>query len=119
MKTFLKLIPLTAFVPGFAFALGEFTQVQGMLTGFTTIINNILVPLVFAIAFLMFLWGMFKTFILGGSDEGKQTEGKQLMMYSIIGFMVMVAIWGIVNLLLGEVGITGGGSISIPSVPGQ
>ena len=117
MKTFLKLIPLTAFVPGLALAFGEFTGAQTMFTGFTTIINTVLVPLVFALAFLMFLWGMFKTFILGGSDEGKQTEGKQLMMYAIIGFVVMVALWGIVNLLLGEFGLTAGGTVTLPQSP--
>ncbi len=117
MKTFLKLIPLTALVPGFAFAIGEFTEAQAMFSGFTTIINTVLVPLVFALAFLMFLWGMFKTFILGGSDEGKQTEGKQLMMYAIIGFVVMVALWGIVNLLLGEFGISAGETVTLPQSP--
>lgn len=117
MKTFLKLIPLTALVPGFAFAIGDFTQAQTMFQNFTIIINSILVPFVFAIAFLAFLWGMFKTFILGGSDEGKQTEGKQLMMYAIIGFVVMVALWGIVNLVLSEIGIGQGQTVVLPTSP--
>ncbi len=119
MKTFLKLIPLTALVPGFAFALGEFQEVSGMFEGFTAIINDILVPLVFALAFLMFLWGMFKTFILGGGDEAKQSEGKQLMVYSIIAFVVMVAIWGIVNLLLGEIGLDSTTIITAPKSIGS
>ena len=117
MKTFLKLIPLTALVPSFTFAIGEFTEVSAMFVNFTNIINTILVPLVFAIAFLVFLWGMFTTFILGGSDEDKQKEGRNLMVYAIIGFVVMVAIWGIVNLVLGEIGVAGGGTVTLPVSP--
>ncbi len=63
------------------------------------LINNILIPLVFAIAILALLWGILKAFIIGGGDEEKQKEGKQLIMYAIIGFVVMVALWGIVNLI--------------------
>lgn len=80
-------------------------------------INRILVPFVFAIAFLVFIWGVFQTFILGGGDEEKQSKGKQLMMYAIVGFVLMVSIWGIVNLVAGGFGLTEGGPTTIPSGP--
>ena len=32
------------------------------------IINGVLVPVLFAVAFIVFLWGAFKTFILGASS---------------------------------------------------
>ena len=36
-------------------------------------INNILVPVLFAVAFIVFLWGAFDVFILGsGSEEVKE-----------------------------------------------
>ncbi len=65
------------------------------------IINDVLVPLVFAIAFIVFIWGVFVYFIQGGSDEEKRTQGQQLMLYGIIGFFVMVSVWGLVNILVG------------------
>ncbi len=65
------------------------------------IINDVLVPLVFAIAFIVFIWGVFVYFIQGGSDEEKRTQGQQLMLYGIIGFFVMVSVWGLVNILTG------------------
>ncbi|MDB5244816.1 MAG: protein of unknown function with transrane region [Parcubacteria group bacterium] len=78
------------------------------------IINNIIVPVLFAVAFIVFLWGVFQTFILGqGSDDAKE-KGKSLMLWGLIGFFVMVSIWGLVNILTGTIsfgnnsGITGG-----------
>ncbi len=65
-------------------------------------INNILVPIIFAIAFIVFLWGAFNTFILGasGGDDVKE-KGKNLMLWGLVGFFVMVSVWGLVNILTG------------------
>jgi len=77
-------------------------------------INNILVPVLFAIAFIVFIWGAFKTFIVGANEEGVKEEGKNLMLWGLIGFFVMVSVWGLVNILTGTVsfsntsGVTGG-----------
>ena len=66
-------------------------------------INNILVPVLFAIAFLVFLWGAFDVFIIGSNSEDVKEHGKNLMLWGLIGFFVMVSIWGLVNILLGTV----------------
>ena len=75
-------------------------------------INNVLVPVLFAISFIVFLWGAFQTFILGANDPGVKDKGKNLMLYGLIGFFVMVSVWGLVNILTGSVGF---GSNSGPS----
>ncbi len=78
-------------------------------------INGVLVPVLFAVAFIVFLWGAFKTFILGaGSDEVKE-QGKNLMLWGLIGFFVMVSIWGLVNILTGTINF--GNSTGPTSVP--
>jgi len=66
-------------------------------------INNVLVPVLFAIAFIVFLWGAFDAFILGANDEAKKDHGKNLMLWGLIGFFVMVSIWGLVNILTSSV----------------
>lgn len=66
-------------------------------------INNILVPVLFAVAFLVFLWGAFDVFIIGSNSEEVKEKGKNLMLWGLIGFFVMVSIWGLVNILLGTV----------------
>ncbi len=104
MKFLARILPLTAMLPMFALAAGELTEVSSFLGNLVKFMNNTLIPLIFALAFLVFVWGMFKTFIMGGSDHEKQEEGKQLMMYAIAGFVVMVSLWGIVNLVAGGFG---------------
>ena len=64
-------------------------------------INGILVPVIFAIAFIVFLWGAFQTFILGSGDAKVKENGKNLMLWGLIGFFVMVSVWGLVNILTG------------------
>lgn len=66
-------------------------------------INNILVPVLFAVAFIVFLWGAFDTFILGANSEEVKEKGKNLMLWGLIGFFVMVSVWGLVNILTGTI----------------
>ena len=78
-------------------------------------INNVLVPVLFAVAFIVFLYGAFKTFILGSQSEETKENGKNLMLWGLIGFFVMVSIWGLVNILTGSVQF---GNPSQSSLPG-
>jgi hypothetical protein len=66
-------------------------------------INNVLVPVLFAVAFIVFLWGAFDVFILGANNEEVKTNGKNLMLWGLIGFFVMVSVWGLVNILTGTI----------------
>ncbi len=122
MRLLAKTLPFLLCVPVIAFAQtsgtgGNFTEVEDFFTLVLNFINGTLVPLVFAIAFLVFIWGVVKFFILGGGDETKRSEGKQLMIWGIIGFVVMVSLWGIVNLL--SEGLFGNNQElqNIPNVP--
>ena len=96
-----SLLVLALFLPVLAFAQsgGNFQGPTQFVGNILTFINGTLVPLVFAVAFLVFIWGVFEYFIRGGGDEGKREQGKQLMLWGIIGFVLMVSIWGIVNIL--------------------
>ena len=74
------------------------------VTGF---INNILIPFLLTLALLFFIYGVFKYFIQGGDDEEKRKEGKNVVMWAIIGFVAIVSIWGIVNLITSGIGLPG------------
>ncbi len=63
------------------------------------IINNVLVPVLFSIAFIVFIWGAFQTFIFGAQDAEVKDKGKNLMLWGLIGFVVMLSVWGLVNIL--------------------
>lgn len=124
MKILSRLLPVTLLAPIFMFAQGTSGSGPGNLTGVATFLrnlvgfmNNVLVPAIFALAFLIFIWGMFKFFILGGHDTEKQEEGKSLMLYAIAGFVVMISLWGIVNLVANGFGFDGQGPQNLPTGP--
>ncbi len=119
MKILLRLLPLSLLAPLFAFAqgAGNFSDIDRFVKNIITFMNGTLVPAVFALAFLVFIWGMFKTFILGGHEEETQEDGKKLMMYAIAGFVIMVSLWGIVNLLARGFGFSGQSIQNIPNLP--
>jgi hypothetical protein len=84
---------------------------------FIDIINRILVPVLFALAFIVFIWGAFQTFIWGANSEEVKENGKNLMLWGLIGFFVMVSVWGLVNILTGTItfGNNAGPSGGLPS----
>lgn len=88
-----------------------------LIRDITLFLNNQVVPFIFAIAFVVFIWGMFKTFILGGSDPDKQKEGRDLMIYAVLGFVIMVSLWGVVNYVARGFGFQGDTVNQIPDLP--
>ena len=71
-------------------------------------------PIVVALSLLAFFWGVFQ-FIWGG--EGKRDEGKQHMIWGIVGLFVMVSVWGLVGFLGNVTGVNEtGGSLTVPTV---
>ena len=99
MKKF-AFLAATFALPALAFA-QTLNSVQSVGTFIITMINTVAVPVLFSIAFIVFIWGVFQTFILSGGDEEKQDKGKSLMLYGLVGFFVMVSVWGLVNILVG------------------
>lgn len=72
----------------------------GQLLGkIQTGIINPLIALLFAIATLVFLWGVLNYVIGIYGDEKKLDEAKRIMAWGIIGLLVMSSAWGIVKVL--------------------
>ena len=89
-------------------------SVQDAGSFITDIISNVAVPVIFALAFIVFIWGIFLYFIAGGHDEEKRKSGKQLMLWGILGFFIMVSVWGLVNILVGSVDLDNEGPSELP-----
>lgn len=66
-------------------------------------LNKILF-LLMALAIVMFVWFIIQYFIKPG-DEGHRSEAKSYLMWSIIGFFVILSFWGIVNILENSFGL--------------
>lgn len=82
-----------------------------LITALVNLINNFLIPLAIAAAVLVFIYGVFQYFILGGADEDKRAQGRSLMLYAIIGFVAIVALFAIVDFFAGSLGLDTGTGI--------
>ncbi len=71
-------------------------------------IDSIVIPFILGIGFLVFVWGMFQYFIRGGANDEAKESGKSLIMYAIAGYVVILAFWGIVNIISSGIGLEGG-----------
>ena len=80
-------------------------NLQTFLAGTITFLNGTIIPLLLAIAFVAFLWNTVQYFIIQGDSEEGQTKAKSLALWSISAFVVILSLWGIVNLLVGDLGL--------------
>ncbi len=82
---------------------------QGYSKSFINIINGLIAPVLLAVAFIFFLYGVYKYFFLGATNETERANGRQFVLWSIIGFVVIFSIWGLVGLLGSTLGLSSGG----------
>jgi len=62
----------------------------------TCFIQNLIIPLLFMLAFAAFIWGMVK-FIMSQQSAEKE-DGKQFMLWGVIALAVMFSVWGLVKI---------------------
>jgi hypothetical protein len=80
---------------------------QDLLCYITKIINDSIIPLIFALATVMFVWGVVNFFIINANEEAKRAQGKQFMIWGIVALAVMLSVWGLAQILGNTFGIDG------------
>ncbi|OGI57625.1 hypothetical protein A3B85_02515 [Candidatus Nomurabacteria bacterium RIFCSPHIGHO2_02_FULL_37_13] len=90
------LAPLTG--EGLNCSLQGSPKFQDLACYITNIINNSVIPLIFAIATAFFVWGVVQ-FVINSDEEAKKEKGKQFMFWGIIALAVMISVWGLVAIL--------------------
>lgn len=100
-------------IPAFALAQTNDTSsfnlinVRNSIANISAFINQVLIPAIFTLAFLFFVWGVFKAFILKGHDEESREQGKKFILWSVLGLVAMLCVWGVVNLIASSLGWQG------------
>ncbi len=70
------------------------------------ILAGMVIPMIFILAFLVFLWGVMQ-FIRKGDNQAKRQEGINFMWYGIVSLFVMTSVWGIVKIATTTLGVDG------------
>jgi len=100
------LILVTSLLPAVSYAqYANKDSVQGYILLIISFINNAVLPLIFAIALLFFLVNAARYFILEGDDSAGREKARTMALYGIGAFVIIVSIWGIVNMFVYGLGI--------------
>ena len=77
--------------------------VNSLINTFKGILGAV-IPFFMILATVIFLWGVIQ-YITAGGEEEKIKAGRTYMLWGIIGLFVMIAVWGLVNVLATTLGI--------------
>jgi hypothetical protein len=83
-------------------------EVPELLGKINQFILNPIIRLAFAVALIVFFWGIVQ-FINSETADSKRDEGKKKIFYGLLGMFIMFSAYGLIRLILNSFGITGGG----------
>lgn len=64
-----------------------------------SVIVTPLLTLVFAVAFIVFAWGVFQ-YLIAQNDPGERAIGTQHILWGVVGMAIMVSAYGIINFVI-------------------
>lgn len=99
----------TSLVPFFAFAQtktgycagasGKPQVIADVFRFFTCLISDSIIPLIFTLALLYFIYGIVEYFLNPSAGDKKREEGRTFMVWGLVALFVMVSVWGLVAVL--------------------
>lgn len=101
-----KIIGLSLFAPFLAFA-ATAPDASTIIGKVGTLINQI-APILFALAFIWFLWNIVKYIEAGGGDAKARDLARDNIIYAIVLLFVMVSVWGLIGVIQTTFGVNGG-----------
>ncbi len=82
------------------------TSIQGFIVTFSRFLQNILLPLLFSVAFLYFIFNTAKLFIIDGANEIDRDAAKRSALFGVAAFVFLILLWAIVGLFVSGLGLT-------------
>lgn len=80
-------------------------NLQNLISSATNILVDLLIPIIAAIALLIFFWGLFRSIAKGGDARGVE-EGRSIAVWGLLTLFVMVSVWGLVHFIQSGLNIT-------------
>lgn len=85
--------------------MGGPSSISELISRINEQIINPLIGLLFALALLYFLWGGVQ-FLMNVDNEEKRLQGRDHMLWGVIGMFIMVSVWGILEVVTNTFGIS-------------
>lgn len=81
-----------------------YASVDSFIGSVNRLIINPLIILFFAVAFVVFAWGVVE-FIANPENDEKRSAGKSHMLWGIVGLVIMLGVFFFMELILNTLGI--------------
>jgi len=78
--------------------------VSALISNFKIAVVNPIIGIIFALAFLLFVWGV-AVFLMQADDANAREQGKNHIIYGLIGMFIMVSVYGILSVITGTLGV--------------
>ena len=98
-------------------AVSHAQTLHNLLKNLGTFFNSTVIPFLIGIAFLIFVINVFRFFILQGHNQEGREKAKNLAIYSITAFVLIIIFWGIVNLIASSFGLDGCDPVQADFIP--
>src|SRR3989344_8630604 len=82
-----------------------YASIDSFIRNADRLIINPLINLLFALALVYFLYGVFEFFLNQGNEE-KKTSGKSHMLWGVIGITIMMGVWAILGIITNTLNIS-------------
>ncbi len=82
-----------------------YASVDSLISNVNRLIINPFIIFLFALAMVYFLWGVFD-FFSNQDNEQKKTEGKEHMIWGLVGLAIMISVWAILALVTDTLNIS-------------
>lgn len=94
----------TSISSGLTCSLPNNPVLKDLLNYATCLLSKSIVPLIFGIAMVLFIWGVVQ-YVIGTDDETKKKKGRTYMIWGLIALAVMTSVWGLVRILGNTFGV--------------
>ena len=74
-------------------------MVEALLDKVIKVIVTPLLTLVFAVAFIVFMWGVFQ-YLIAQNDPAARKQGGDHILWGVIGMAIMLSAYGIINFVI-------------------
>lgn len=71
---------------------------DSFITKLNVNVFNPIIGLMVTIAIAYFIYGIIE-FVMGADNEDKREQGKQHMIWGIVGLFIMISVFGLINIL--------------------
>ncbi len=79
---------------------------KSFVDGLINLGNVVVIPVIFTLAFLVFIWGLYKYFIWGAENDEERAKGRRFLLWGLLGMALLLSVWGVLNLLLSTLGFS-------------